>query len=213
MKSIVCGFCTVALLILISCKDTPADIDGNIYQKIKIGDQIWMAQNLMVTRFRNGDEIQHAGTAAEWADLGRRGIPAWCYPDGKPENVENEGRLYNWFAVNDPRGIAPNGWHVASDDEWTELTDYLGGAIRAAMFLRIDNSFSENIKTTFYGFPSGCRNRNGSYYGAGSYAYWWSSTAADSATAWLRVLNYPKCDIIFMQFDKIYGASVRCIKD
>ena len=96
-------------------------------QEIKIGTQTWTTKNLDVSKFRNGDAIPLAKTNAEWALAGQNKQPAWCYYENKGENGTKYGKLYNWFAVMDARGLAPNGYHIPSDAEWTILTDYLGG--------------------------------------------------------------------------------------
>jgi uncharacterized protein (TIGR02145 family) len=215
MKNLFFSFyCLTAVLFLFSCGHTVKDSDGNSYRKLRIGKQMWMAENLRVSHFRNGDEIQFAGTNEEWVNYGKQRKPAWCYPDGNEKNADKQGLLYNWYVVTDPRGIAPKGWHVTTDDEWTAMINLLGGGVKAAMILRIDNRLDKEDKgASFNGLPSGCRNRSGALYGSGSFGYWWSSSPYDSASAWLRVLNYPKCDINFMTYENIYGASVRCIKD
>ncbi|HLO60275.1 MAG TPA: fibrobacter succinogenes major paralogous domain-containing protein [Bacteroidales bacterium] len=215
MKFIFFPFCCfTSVLFLLSCSHTIKDSDGNSYEKLKIGNQIWMAENLRVLHFRNGDDIPFARTDEEWVNFGMQGKPAWCYPDGNDKNADKQGLLYNWYAVTDPRGLAPKGWHVTTDDEWTAMINLLGGSVKSAMILRIDNRLDkENKVGSFNGLPSGCRNRSGVFYGSGSFGYWWSSTSNDEISAWLRVLNYPKCDINFMTYEKIYGASVRCIKN
>jgi len=96
-------------------------------QEIKIGSQIWATKNLDVSFFRNGDPIPLAKTQAEWEAAGKSGKPAWCYYGGNADMGDKYGKLYNWFAVNDVRGIAPKGWHIPTDSEWTILTKYLGG--------------------------------------------------------------------------------------
>ena len=96
-------------------------------QDVKIGTQTWMSKNLDVSKFRNGEAIPLAKTNAEWAKAGENKQPAWCYYENKGENGTTYGKLYNWFAVNDPRGLAPSGYHIPTDAEWTILTDYLGG--------------------------------------------------------------------------------------
>ena len=96
-------------------------------QEIKIGTQTWTTKNLDVSKFRNGEAIPLAKTNAEWELAGQNKQPAWCYYENKGENGTTYGKLYNWFAVNDPRGLAPSGYHIPTDAEWTILTDYLGG--------------------------------------------------------------------------------------
>src|SRR4029078_13418598 len=88
------------------------------YQNIKINDQVWMLENLAVDHFRNGDSIPEAKTVDEWVGSGREGKAAWCYYENNIDSGAKYGKLYNWYAVNHPRGIAPGGWHVPSDSEW-----------------------------------------------------------------------------------------------
>src|SRR5690349_7105350 len=85
------------------------------YPSVKIGNQVWMLENLDVDHFRNGDEIPHASSVEAWVEAGKQGKPAWCYYDNKEENGTRYGKLYNWFAAADPRGLAPEGWRVATD--------------------------------------------------------------------------------------------------
>jgi hypothetical protein len=92
------------------------------YESVRIGDQLWMTRNLDVDRFRNGDLIPHVKSDEEWIKAGENGQPAWCYYDNDPKNGKKYGKLYNWFAVNDPRGLAPKSWHVPTDEEWTEYS-------------------------------------------------------------------------------------------
>ena len=96
-------------------------------QTITIGTQVWMTKNLDVATFRNGDPIPQAKTNEEWEKAGENQQPAWCYYDNDPANGAKYGKLYNWYAVNDSRGLAPVGYHIPSDAEWTKLTDFLGG--------------------------------------------------------------------------------------
>jgi uncharacterized protein (TIGR02145 family) len=96
-------------------------------QTITIGTQVWMTKNLDVATFRNGDPIPQAKTNEEWIKAGENQQPAWCYYDNAPANGAKYGKLYNWYAVNDSRGLAPVGYHIPSDAEWTKLTDFLGG--------------------------------------------------------------------------------------
>jgi uncharacterized protein (TIGR02145 family) len=102
------------------------DINGKNYRTVIIGTQTWMAENLDVDKFRNGDPIPQAKSNTEWEQAGKNKMPAWCYYDNDPKNGAKYGKLYNWYAVNDSRGLAPEGWHVPSDAEWTTLGDHLG---------------------------------------------------------------------------------------
>jgi uncharacterized protein (TIGR02145 family) len=96
------------------------------YKSVKIGNQTWMTENLNVERFRNGDLIPQAKTNVEWEKAGKEGKPAWCYYDNDPKNGAKYGKLYNWYAVNDPRGLAPAVWHIPTDTEWSTLDNQLG---------------------------------------------------------------------------------------
>lgn len=100
-------------------------------KSVTIGKQVWMARNLDVSTFRNGDPIPEAKTDTEWIKAAEEGRPAWCYYNNDPAKGAKYGKLYNWYAVSDPRGLAPQGWHVPSDTEWNVLTDYLGGEAKA----------------------------------------------------------------------------------
>jgi uncharacterized protein (TIGR02145 family) len=97
------------------------------YKTVTIGTQVWMKENLNVSTFRNGDPIPEAKTDEEWKAAGDAKQPAWCYYNNDPKNGTKYGKLYNWYAVNDSRGLAPEGWHVPTDEEWTVLIGYLGG--------------------------------------------------------------------------------------
>ena len=99
----------------------------NYAQTVTIGTQVWMTKNLNVDKFRNGDPIPEAKTYEEWTEATENREPAWCYYDNNPDNGDRYGKLYNWYAVHDPRGLAPEGWKIPSDDDWSRLTDFLGG--------------------------------------------------------------------------------------
>ena len=102
------------------------DKDSNNYNTKQIGSQVWIAANLNVSHFRNGDIIPEVRGDDEWEKADNEGRAAWCYYNNDPANGAIYGKLYNWYAVNDPRGLAPKGWHVPCDDEWTELEICLG---------------------------------------------------------------------------------------
>ncbi len=101
--------------------------DNRVYRSITIGSQVWMAENLNNSHFRNGDFIPEAKTNRAWEKAGNRKHPAWCYYKNSFENSSIYGKLYNWYAITDPRNICPVGWHVPTIDKWNELADYLGG--------------------------------------------------------------------------------------
>ncbi len=201
--------------VMASCSTTLRDNDGNRYKTARIGSQIWMTENLNVTHFRNGDTIQEAKSTEEWVRLAREAKPAMCTIENDPANTVKYGRLYNWYAVNDPRGLAPKGWHVASDDDWSLLTTYLGGGVIAALKMRVTGTSNPggDGQSGFSGLPAGARSANGKFVGLASYGYWWSSTEFSGPFAWLRMLNYENCDINILTYLKGTGLSVRCVKN
>jgi uncharacterized protein (TIGR02145 family) len=184
--------------------------------EIKIGKQIWCVKNLDVTNFRNGDPIPESKTKKEWVKAGENGKPAWCYYENK--NV----KLYNWYAVNDPRGLAPKGYHIPSDEEWTILTDYLGGELKAGTKMKSasgwhENSYSAHGNGTnssgFAGFPGGSRLYDGSFSTFDSDGCWWSSTESNTSYAWYRYLNCNNGYVYRKYYYKSIGYSVRCLRD
>ena len=204
------------------------DIDGNTYQTVKIGDQWWMAENLKVTHYRNGDVIPNVTDITEWSNLS---TGAYCNYDNDANNATTYGRLYNWYAVNDSRNIAPEGWHVPSDEEWKELEVYLGmsqsdadatgwrgtdegGKLKETGTVHWN---SPNIGATnesgFSALPGGFRYGNGTYDYMGNYAFFWSSSERYSYGAWFRYLYYNNSGIYRSSYGKPYGFSVRLVRD
>jgi uncharacterized protein (TIGR02145 family) len=182
---------------------------------ITIGTQKWMTMNLDVVTYRNGDTIPQVTNPNKWDTLTSG---AWCYYNNDAVNGAKYGKLYNWYAVNDLRGLAPKGWHIPSDAEWTSLLITLGeksgGKMKEVGTL---NWKSPNTNATnesgFTGLPGGSRNDFGSFEFLGEYGYWWSVTELDSRTVWNRFLSYDR-DVINRGFrSKVYGLSVRCLKD
>jgi len=186
------------------------------YKSVKIGTQTWMSVNLNVSTFRNGDPIPQAKTDEEWKKAGDNEQPAWCYYDNDPANGAKYGKLYNWYAVIDPRGLAPEGWHVPSDAEWTKLTDFLGGEV-AGTKMKSTSGWAENGNGTntsgFSGLPGGYRYYNGSFDDVGGDGNWWSSTEDLTGNAWYRYLNYLNGNVYRYDSNKKNGFSVRCLRD
>ncbi len=156
------------------------------YQAVTIGSQEWMQSNLDVATFRNGDPIPQAKTEEEWREADWKNQPAWCYYKLDPDNAEKYGRLYNWFAINDQRGLAPEGWKIPDDDEWDVLRNYLitgaaGKALKSTEGWKGDGNGIDDWG--FNGLPSGYRDYDGSFSEEGSVAYWWSST--DNGSKWI----------------------------
>ena len=182
---------------------------------VKIGSQVWATENLNVDRFRNGDPIPQAETAEEWQNAGNNQQPAWCYYNNDPKNGEAYGRLYNWYAVNNRRGLAPQGWHIPSDAEWTQLITFLGGASGDKM--KSTSGWKENGNGTntsgFNGLPGGSRGNDGLFDGLGKYGVLCSSSEASASYVFTRVLSAFNVDFNSLFNNKKEGFSVRCVKD
>ena len=183
------------------------------FNSVKIGNQIWMTENLNVDCFQNGDIIPEAKTAEEWKAAGNAKMPAWCYYDNDPKNGKKYGKLYNWYAVNDTRGLAPDGWHVPTDKEWPVLSAFLGGVDVAGTKMKSTSGWNDNGNGTnnsgFSGLPGGDRANNGSFYYVGSYGHWWSSSEYAEVNAHCFGLKYS-----YLRLDgsnKSDGFSVRCV--
>lgn len=210
------------------------DVDGNSYKTIKIGNQIWMAENLKVTRYQNGDPIPTGHTNSEWSDLEDTETGAFSVSKDDPANADTYGNLYNWFAVNDDRGICPNGWHAPTDEEWMELEMYLGMSFEEAhkLDMRGTNEGSKLAGNEELWSNGGLKNNRefgvsdflvlpGGYhnYDGVSYPYncldgsFWSSSAINRNYAWCRLLSYSDSEVYRNGFDVRSGFSVRCIRD
>ena len=208
-----------ALLLSTGCSTQPrkvVDQDGNSYPADQTGSMLWTGKNLDVAHYRNGDAIPEVRNPKEWATL-RTG--AWCYNDNKQKNGVLFGKLYNWYAVNDPRGIAPKGWHVATDAEWSALGDLLGGSalaggtLKAATIWKEQKSERSNI-SGFDALPAGARrDTDGKFMLPGEYSRVWSSTESTAKSAWCRSLGYFDAALRRGMANKNIGISVRCVKD
>ena len=186
-----------------------------IYTSVLIGTQQWMQQNLEVVTYRDGTVIPQVTDATAWAGLT---TGAWCYYGNDPSS--GYGKLYNWYAVNDPRGLAPQGWHIPTDAEWTTLSTLLGGTSVAGGKMKttgITRWNSPNTSATnesgFAGLPGGYRNGSGTFYSVGAFGYWWSATEDNSASAWGRKLVYNGGSLYRYDYYEAYGLSVRCLRD
>ncbi len=191
------------------------DYDGNKYKTVVIGNQEWMAENLNVEHYRNGDVIPQVQSNEDWADL-KTG--AWCYYENKTSNEKTYGKLYNWYAVNDYCGLAPEGWHIPSDAEWTQLTDYLGGYKAAGGKLKATTLWTspntEAINSSgFTAFPGGLRDFVGSFTTIGESGWFWSSSKYYTDSSWLRRMVYGSSNVHLFVTNKGEGLSVRCVRD
>jgi uncharacterized protein (TIGR02145 family) len=222
-------FLVIMVVLIVGCsKDsaeappTITDIDGNVYETVVIGNQTWMKSNLNVSKYQDGTPISQVTKPDDWAKLT---IGAWCYYDNNPEN----GKLYNWFAVvgvHDTaslnnlslrKKLAPTGYSIPTDAEWTTLTSFIGSEAGGKMKeTDTSNWTSPNSEATnssgFTALPGGICISNGDFHFIGYYGYWWSATSADAATAWNRSLGYNSSIACRSYDDKNYGFAVRCIK-
>lgn len=195
---------------------TDSDSKSKDTGTVRIGTQTWAVANLNVSTFRNGDSIPEAKTNKEWVDAGQSGKPAWCYYNNNPANGPKYGKLYNWYALNDPRGLAPAGWSLPSDAEWTTLINYLGGQQSAGKKMKSTTGWSGGDNGTneagFNGFPGGYRVENGTFLNMGSIATWWSSTESKASTAIDHYIALSG-SLSRSSNPKQRGESVRCIRN
>jgi uncharacterized protein (TIGR02145 family) len=210
---------------------TVTDIDGNVYQTLVIGDQEWMVENLKVTHYRNGDPIPNVTDNDEWANANNG---AYCVYANNESNVDTYGYLYNWYAVGDERGLAPEGWHVPTDDEIKQLEMYLGmsqsqaddsgwrgtnqgSQLAGNAALWSDGALENDPEFSSSGFnflPGGYRSSFNGYFGNLGYAgYFWSVTESSTSLAWSRELYYYSTQVNRYGSSKQSGFSVRCVRD
>jgi uncharacterized protein (TIGR02145 family) len=211
----------VIILFIASCQ-TDNSIDQcseeiNINEEVKIGYQVWKKKNLNTSMFRNGDSIPQAKSVNDWMAAGINKQPAWCYYENDPTNNESYGKLYNWYAINDPRGLVPEGWHIPTDLEWSLMTEYIGGDALAGKKLKstkgcISPSNSTN-ETGFSSFPGGIRSLDGAFNGLGVLAYYWTKSEVGNS-AFARQLVCAEDNIRREgPLDKGRGLSIRMVRD
>ena len=196
---------------------TVTDIDGNEYLTVLIGTQEWMAANLEVTHYRNGDAIPNVTGNVAWQGLTSG---AYCEYNNEAGSVDTYGRLYNWHAVADARGLAPEGWHVPSVAEWQTLIDALGGNGVAGGKMKeagtahwaSPNTDASN-ESGFSALPGGHRNWDGAWLNLGFYTWFWSSSEVDALNAWYRFLTFDAAGTDQNSYLKLDGFSIRCVKD
>ena len=212
---------------------TVKDADGNKYNTVKIGTQVWTVENLKTTKYNDGTPIPNVTDDEEWANLT---TGAYCNYDNLESNAEIYGRLYNWHAVNTGK-LAPAGWHVPTDDDWTILENYLiangynydgtldEDKIAKSLCAKTNWELSDeagtpgaapenNNSTGFTALPGGSRySRDGSFDGIGEYGLWWSSTEYSASRAYHRLLSYSSKDLYRGSNYKANGFSVRLVRD
>ena len=199
--------------------ETTSYPNGTATPVLTICCQSWMTKNLDVAKYRNGDPIPKVTDNAAWAALT---TGAYCYYNNDSATyAATYGKLYNWYAVNDPRGLAPQGWHIATDFEWTTLENCLGGASVAGGAMKetrtirwtTPNTGATNI-SGWAGLPGGQRNLSGGTFdNIGRYGLWWSATESSTPFAWYRSLAYDNGSLSRNNLFKEAGLSVRCIRD
>ena len=181
------------------------NLESELLESKKIGDQVWMNKNLDLSTFRNGDPIPEVITNEEWIQAGIDKKPAYCYYDNNNANGKRYGKLYNWYAISDPRGLIPEGYHVASEAEWLQLSSFLGGSDMAGREMKSKDIFGANT--------GGYRNSGGNFYGAGINGYWWSSSVIFWDVMWNFVIDH-KSSYLYRNYSrKSDGLYIRCIKD
>jgi uncharacterized protein (TIGR02145 family) len=211
---------------------TVTDIDGNVYNTVTIGTQIWLKENLKTTKYDDNTLIPLVTESSAWDDLTTL---AYCWYDNDIDNKSTYGALYNWYAVsrstNGDKNICPSGWHVPTDDEWKQLEITLGmsqndanntgnrGTIEGGKLKEAgtthwsDPNTGGTDESGFSALPGGYRHSLGNFYVMGSNGSWWSSTEVEECCAWGRDLAYNGSSIERYDYNKTAGFSVRCLKD
>lgn len=202
-----------------------------VYTTVTIGTQVWMVENLKTTEYRNGDPIPVVTDNILW---GNHNSGSCCDYNNDKNNSTTYGKLYNWYAVHDSRNIAPEGWHVPSDAEWTELTEYLSkngygyqgsgndipksmastsGWKKYAIPGSAGHDQESNNSSGFTALPGGYRYGDGSFSNIGYGNSWWSSTFSNTIGAWYRSMYYSYVEVSRSDYSKSSGFSVRCVMD
>ncbi|MCK4677880.1 MAG: fibrobacter succinogenes major paralogous domain-containing protein [Bacteroidales bacterium] len=212
---------------------TVTDIDGNLYNTVLIGSQCWMAENLKTTTYSNNTPIPNVTDANAWQNL-ITGAYVWYDNDTSWKDLY--GGLYNWYAAVDPNGLCPTGWHVPEHDEWTILTDFIGGTgsphgNKLKSCRQVNSPLGGECNTSdhprwdpdnthygtddygFSGLPGGYRDYDGTFYDVGRFGNWWSSTEHISETIWGRSLAFGSGSVYVSLHNKLFGFSVRCLRD
>lgn len=214
---------TCLLFTMCSKKENPdlttvEDIDGNVYNVVKIGNQYWMKENLKVSKYKNGDIVQNVESDISWEGLT---VGARCYYDNDANNNTIYGTLYNWYAINDTRGLCPSGWHVPSDSEWRELFDFLGGLFTAGGKMKSINFWEDpntgaTNESEFTALPGGGRDigeQGGGFESIASQSMWWGSDEKDDNLGYSFGLDKNSTNVGWYFYPKKAGFSCRCIKD
>ncbi|MDO9511409.1 MAG: FISUMP domain-containing protein [Bacteroidales bacterium] len=217
MKKSILLFAGLALLTLEIQAQTVIDYDGNVYDTVTIGTQVWLKQNLKVTHYNNGNPIPNVTDIATWANLT---TGARCYYNNDSTAYDSVyGALYNWYVAQDPN-ICPAGWHVSSNAEWQTTETFLGGASIAGGKMKeagtihwASPNFGASNSSEFTGLPGGMRDPSGVFSSYRENGFWWTTTAYNASSAWSTYLWFQFAGVDHNPTPKKYGLSIRCIKD
>jgi len=220
-----------ACLVTISCRksediigtNSVTDIEGNVYPTVQIGDQVWMTENLKTTRLNDGTDLALIEEDTAWFNASLNNLPGYCwYLNDETTYGVTYGPLYNWYTVETGK-LCPEGWHVPSDAEWTQLTNFLGGAKVSGGMLKesgTDHWQSPNTSATnesgFTALPAGWREPRGYYDYLGLMGSWWSTDWTSNefnSFGWVRLVSFENGETYRDGFAKNIGISVRCIRD
>jgi uncharacterized protein (TIGR02145 family) len=218
MKKLNCFLFTILCIVFISISQKlfsqVNDIDGNSYKTVTIGTQVWMAENLNVSKYKNGDIIPQVQDKDEWSKLT---TGAWCYYENNSENGKTYGKLYNWYALNDSRGLAPVGFHIPAEAEWKTIVSNLGGNKIAGKKMKSTSGWNYDGNGTnesgFSGLPGGTCIMSGKFIGIGLGGGWWNITESDELNAWVINIGGESDAIFKGSGSKKNGFSVRCVRD
>jgi uncharacterized protein (TIGR02145 family) len=211
---------------------TVTDADGNVYQTVKVGNQVWTIENLKTTKYNDGTPIPLVMDSIAWGNLT---TPGFCWYNNDMRNKDKYGALYNWYAV-DTKKLAPKGWHVATDAEWKTLENYLiangynwdgsttDNKIAKSLAAKTDwavntnpgaigNDLIKNNKSDFSTLPGGYRGSGGNFYGMGGYGHWWSASEINASFAYGRDLRFDYYGLYWYDCNKSYGFSVRLLQE
>jgi len=210
LKDIITGNKTINFN-FVECKD----VDGNYYSTVTIGNQVWMAENLKTSKYRSSIAITDKTNITTWGTSTTEALSDYA----TPTNSTTYGKLYNWYAVSNPNNLAPVGWHIPTDADWTSLSDFLGGLNVAGDKLKeTGNSHWATANTTatnetgFTALPGGSRSTDNTIYDIGNVGYWWSITeGTTTSNAWYRSFSNQNGTISRGYFSKSGGMSVRCL--
>jgi uncharacterized protein (TIGR02145 family) len=188
-----------------------------LFELFYANGKTWMKKNLSETKFSNGYQIPEAKTPEEWKKAALEKKPVWSYYNNDPTTDAQYGKLYNWYAVSDPRGLAPKGWHIPTDEEWNGLITSVGGPLVAGKKLKSSSEWNASGSGTnesgMEALPSGIRNSFGKFVNQGIDGSFWSSTETSTFSAWFRYFQCCSSNVDRLSSKKDYGMSVRCVKD